>query len=69
MAVAIPFVPHANVLGFVPLPVELVLMLLGITALYVVATELLKRSFYRRSAWLPSSAGLGTSSPGPLTLR
>ncbi|MBI2898020.1 MAG: magnesium-translocating P-type ATPase [Deltaproteobacteria bacterium] len=44
---AIPFVPHAGVLGFVPLPAPMLVALAGITVLYVIATELLKRWFYR----------------------
>jgi Mg2+-importing ATPase len=49
-AFAIPFLPHASVLGFVPLPTNLVAALAGITVLYVVATELTKRWFYRGAA-------------------
>jgi Mg2+-importing ATPase len=48
VAVALPFAPRAEFLGFEPLPAGLVLALLGITALYVLATEALKGSFYRR---------------------
>jgi Mg2+-importing ATPase len=46
----IPFVPHVGVLGFVPLPATLLATLAGITALYVLATEVIKRWFYRRAA-------------------
>jgi hypothetical protein len=35
------------VLSFVPLPAALLAALAGITVLYVVATEILKRWFYR----------------------
>jgi Mg2+-importing ATPase len=48
IAFAIPYAPFANVLGFVPLPAALVGTIVLITALYVAATELQKRSFYRR---------------------
>jgi Mg2+-importing ATPase len=44
---AIPYLPRAGVLGFVPLPGALLGALAGITALYVAAAELAKRWFYR----------------------
>jgi Mg2+-importing ATPase len=47
VAFAIPYLPYANVLGFVPMPPTLALALIAITALYVVATEVTKRWFYR----------------------
>jgi Mg2+-importing ATPase len=47
VAFVIPYLPHASVLGFVPLPAKLALTLAGITILYVAAAELLKRWFYR----------------------
>jgi Mg2+-importing ATPase len=40
--------PLSALLGFAPLPGYLVLLILGIAALYVLATEVAKRSFYRR---------------------
>ncbi len=43
----IPILPFAGVLGFVPLPPALVATLIGITCLYVAATEGTKRWFYR----------------------
>ena len=46
----IPFLPHAGLLGFVPIPGRLLLALVGITALYVGATELAKSRFYRAPA-------------------
>lgn len=49
LAFAIPFLPFTNYLGFIPIPVPLLLMICGITILYVVATELLKKWFYRRA--------------------
>jgi Mg2+-importing ATPase len=48
LGLAIPYLPGIALLGFTPLPVAMVLALLCITALYVVAAELLKRWFYRR---------------------
>ena len=47
---AIPFLPFAGLLGFVPLPVSVLLALASITVLYVVAAEMLKRWFYRDAA-------------------
>ncbi len=46
---ALPFLPGANLLGFVPPPAALLASLVAITLLYVLATELLKRWFYRAS--------------------
>jgi Mg2+-importing ATPase len=46
----IPFLPGAARLGFVPVPLPLLATLVGITLLYVAATELTKRWFYRRPA-------------------
>ena len=45
---AIPYLPHASVLGFTPLPAVVMVSLAGIAALYVASTEVLKASFYRR---------------------
>ena len=47
-AFLIPFLPGAELLGFVPMPAGLMAALVLITAGYVVATEWLKDSFYRR---------------------
>jgi Mg2+-importing ATPase len=44
---AIPFLPFAPLLGFVPLSAPLLATLAVITLLYVAATELAKRPFYR----------------------
>jgi len=44
---AIPYVPHADMLGFTPLPAGVVLALVAIAGLYVGGTELLKLRFYR----------------------
>jgi Mg2+-importing ATPase len=46
IAFAIPYAPYAAVFGFVPLPAALVVVIAGITVLYVAATELLKWRFY-----------------------
>jgi len=44
---AIPYLPLVGVFGFVPLPGRLLGTIIAITALYVVATEMTKRRFYR----------------------
>jgi hypothetical protein len=44
---AIPFLPFAGLFGFVPLPGALLAAVAVIAALYVGATELAKRWFYR----------------------
>jgi len=47
LTVAIPYLPFIGVFGFVPLPGMLLITVTAITALYVAATELTKRRFYR----------------------
>ncbi len=47
-AFLIPFLPGAALLGFVPMPPAMMAALVAITTGYVLATEWLKRSFYRR---------------------
>lgn len=47
-AFLLPFLPGAQMLGFVPMPAGLMASLVIITAAYVIATERLKASFYRR---------------------
>jgi len=47
VAFAIPYVPGAELLGFVPLPATLALAIAGVTTAYVIATELAKRWFFR----------------------
>ncbi len=44
----LPYSPLNKPLGFTPLPFSLMLTLLGITGLYVLASEAAKRAFYRR---------------------
>ncbi|MEP7357477.1 MAG: cation transporting ATPase C-terminal domain-containing protein, partial [Anaerolineales bacterium] len=48
ITLVLPYLPVSGYLGFVPLPAELMLLLMGITALYVLAAELAKRFFYAR---------------------
>ena len=47
LAVALPYLPAAGLLGFVPLPAPLVAGLALVTMSYVLATEVLKHWFYR----------------------
>ena len=47
---AIPYLPFISVFGFVPLPGVLLVTVAAITALYVIATEITKRRFYRNAA-------------------
>jgi Mg2+-importing ATPase len=44
----IPWLPGAALLGFVPMPPMMMAALVAITAGYVMATERLKASFFRR---------------------
>jgi Mg2+-importing ATPase len=48
VAVILPYTPVAATLGFVPLPLPLMLTIIGITAAYLVASELVKQRFYAR---------------------
>jgi Mg2+-importing ATPase len=48
VTLVLPFSPLRGVLGFTPLPPLLLAVIVGITGLYIVATELAKRLFYRR---------------------
>ena len=47
---ALPYLPHAALFDFEPLPAPLLGAVLAITAAYVLATELTKRVFYRFSS-------------------
>jgi len=49
LAFALPYLPFADLFGFVTPPPALMGALVGITSLYVVATETAKRVIYRRS--------------------
>ncbi len=48
LTLVIPYLPFISVFGFIPLPAPLMLALIGLTSLYVVATELAKKYFYSR---------------------
>jgi Mg2+-importing ATPase len=47
LTLAMPYLPLIGVFGFVPLPGVLLVTVAAITTLYVVATEITKRHFYR----------------------
>src|SRR5262249_19766032 len=46
LAIAIPFIPHADLLGFTPLPPYILALLIAITTLYALTVELFKARFY-----------------------
>jgi len=46
----LPYLPFISVFGFVPLPAPLMLTMIGLTMLYILATELTKKYFYSRGA-------------------
>jgi len=48
VTLVLPFLPFNSLLGFVPLPAPLMLVLIGLTGLYVVVAELAKKYFYAR---------------------
>jgi P-type Mg2+ transporter len=48
VALAMPYLPHVDVLGFTPIPLPLLLGLVAVTVLYVWAAEATKAWFYRR---------------------
>jgi Mg2+-importing ATPase len=43
-----PFTPLGRIFGFVPLPLSFLVIMLAIVALYMVATEVVKKIFYQR---------------------
>jgi len=50
VTLVLPYLPFSGLLGFVPLPLSLMLTLVGFTGLYLVAAEMAKKYFYRREA-------------------
>jgi Mg2+-importing ATPase len=48
ITLVMPYLPFISAFGFVPLPAPLMLTMLGLTMLYVLATELTKKYFYSR---------------------
>jgi Mg2+-importing ATPase len=63
LTVGLIYSPLAPLLGLVALPLDVVLALVGITLLYVVATELAKRRYYRGPA--DAAAGGAARHAGP----
>lgn len=49
ITLVLPYLPSNSLLGFVPLAAPLMLMMIGLTLLYVVVTELAKKYFYARA--------------------
>ncbi len=47
LTMAIPYLPGSHRLGFIPLPIPLLMLVVGITLLYVLAAEQAKRYFHR----------------------
>jgi Mg2+-importing ATPase len=63
VTLAIPYLPHADLFGFVSMPVAVLLAIAVISVVYVAATEVVKRSFFAGSGlfrWL--AAGEADSS-------
>ena len=48
VTLVLPYVPFNFLFGFIPLPAPLMLTMLGLTALYVLVTEVAKKYFYSR---------------------
>jgi len=48
ITIVLPYLPFISVFGFIPLPAPLMLTMLGLTMLYILATELTKKVFYSR---------------------
>jgi Mg2+-importing ATPase len=49
ITLVLPYLPFNFLFGFIPLPAPLMLTMLGLTALYVVVTEIAKKYFYSRT--------------------
>jgi Mg2+-importing ATPase len=49
ITLVLPYLPFMSVFGFTPLPAPLMLAMIGLTAMYVLVTELAKRFFYSRA--------------------
>jgi len=48
ITLVLPNLPISFLFGFVPLPAPLMLTMIGLTALYVLVTEIAKKYFYSR---------------------
>ena len=55
IALAVPYLPFAPMLGFVPLPGTLLAAIVAVTILYVLATEVQKHWFYRAERKSPEA--------------
>jgi Mg2+-importing ATPase len=49
VTLALPYSPLSGLLGFTPLPLSLLLVLLGITVLYITASEVTKQHLYKKA--------------------
>ena len=49
ITLVLPYLPFNSLLGFVPLPAPLMLLLIGLTVLYVLVAEMAKKYFYSRA--------------------
>jgi len=56
LAIAIPYLPHASLFGFIPLPAPLMAGLTGITLLYIAVSEASKHLFFIHEARRQSRA-------------
>lgn len=65
VAVAVPFLPLADRVGFVPLPGSVLATLLLITLLYAVAVELNKARFYRHTDRVQNTPATFSDAPSP----
>ena len=48
ITLVLPYLPFIKIFGFIPLPAPFMLAMIGLTALYVLATEITKKFFYSR---------------------
>ena len=48
LTLILPYSPVAGIFGFEPLPLSFLLFLIVIVLLYIAATELAKRTYYKR---------------------
>ncbi len=64
--IAVPFLPLADRIGFVPLPGVTLGVLLAITVLYALAVELNKARFYRRDGEAQNTPAALNDAPSPL---
>jgi len=51
LTVLVPYIPFSHFLGFTPLPVWIMAAMIGLTALYVAAVEIVKKHFFSRFNW------------------